>query len=531
MQLSVSQISINSETKVVSLGDTQVSRYCVLFAIASLLGHLFLHSYTSHQHYEYKSDHDNNYAVITANGKIKTDASILNNDVKDLHTFDKTITAAITNQGGTIPATDDQPIEPIQLKSHSKTDIKKLGNVTIASVNDGGTLSDILLRSGIDGQAAHLIATAVNAKYHLSKIRSGDTLQILKSRHNNSTDSVKIIINNKTLIFINKEKGKNQYNVNVAAAASNNNSISAPVAKNTTANTRTSLDALVRSSSVSAIVKIKVAARNFATSVRRQNVPRSVIHDVSNILHLLRTGKQIKSSDDIEFVYENNKSTNTGKLLFISLHNKKLKIYRYQTKSGSTHYVKQSGIILRDVISLIDRRDGLKMSYPVHNPVFGSGFGMRKHPILKRVRMHSGIDYRAKRGTPIYAPADGMITQAVSGRSGFGNHIKIRHNNTYTTLYAHLDKFAGKAVGSKIKQGEIIGYVGSSGLATGAHLHFEVHRNGRPINPSIMLANAVMKPDDGELKLNGKQMNMFKRYQIEVDRKIGSNQNILTASN
>ena len=131
------------------------------------------------------------------------------------------------------------------------------------------------------------------------------------------------------------------------------------------------------------------------------------------------------------------------------------------------------------------RTSGLKpftgrFSRPVSAPIT-SGFGMRFHPILKRSRMHNGIDFGARHGTPIQAAADGVVIASTYG-NGFGNMIILDHGGGISTLYGHCSRLA-VAAGQRVKRGQVIGYVGSTGLATGPHLHFEVRVNGRPVNP------------------------------------------------
>lgn len=113
----------------------------------------------------------------------------------------------------------------------------------------------------------------------------------------------------------------------------------------------------------------------------------------------------------------------------------------------------------------------------------------RFHPVLKRYRPHHGVDYAAPSGTPIKAIGDGLVVEKAFQRNGAGNYLKIKHNGTYTTTYMHLSKFAkGIKKGSRVSQGEVIGYVGSTGLSTGPHLDFRVHKNNQPINPLTMEA-------------------------------------------
>ncbi len=119
---------------------------------------------------------------------------------------------------------------------------------------------------------------------------------------------------------------------------------------------------------------------------------------------------------------------------------------------------------------------------PVKNPTVVSGFGMRYHPIYKILRRHTGIDIIGKKGTPIYATADGTVVTEMEGYSGYGITVVINHGRGYQTLYAHLSKQNVKP-GQKVKRGEVIGYMGTTGLSVGVHLHYEVIKNGEKVNP------------------------------------------------
>ncbi|MGE4340053.1 MAG: M23 family metallopeptidase, partial [Pigmentiphaga sp.] len=112
-----------------------------------------------------------------------------------------------------------------------------------------------------------------------------------------------------------------------------------------------------------------------------------------------------------------------------------------------------------------------------------SGFGLRRHPVLNRMRGHKGVDYAAPTGTPIRATADGVV-ESVGNQRGYGKTIVLKHHGKYTTLYAHMSRFAsGTSRGGKVSQGDVIGYVGATGMATGPHLHYEFRVAGNPIDP------------------------------------------------
>ena len=128
------------------------------------------------------------------------------------------------------------------------------------------------------------------------------------------------------------------------------------------------------------------------------------------------------------------------------------------------------------------RRASIPAISPVKNPTIVSGFGMRYHPVYKILRRHTGVDIIGKKGTPIYATADGVVITDPEGYSGYGITVFINHGHGYQTLYAHLSKSIVKP-GKKVRRGEVIGYMGSTGLSIGTHLHYEVIKNGEKVNP------------------------------------------------
>mgnify|MGYP003313416575 CR=1 FL=1 len=150
------------------------------------------------------------------------------------------------------------------------------------------------------------------------------------------------------------------------------------------------------------------------------------------------------------------------------------------------------------------------MKTPINGARLSSPFGMRKHPIDGFNKMHKGTDFAAPLGTPIMASGDGKVIRA-RWCGGGGNCIKIKHNSSYSTVYAHMSKFASSIFeGARVKQGQIIGYVGSTGLSTGPHLHYEVIENGRKIN------SQKLKLPSGKI-LKGDQRKVFEVNKIKID--------------
>lgn len=148
-----------------------------------------------------------------------------------------------------------------------------------------------------------------------------------------------------------------------------------------------------------------------------------------------------------------------------------------------------------EINNMIRNKEKLLAAIPAIQPVsnkslqrIASGFGTRIDPVYKVRKMHAGLDFTAPQGTPIYATADGKVKTAGFNAGGYGNHVVINHGYGYETLYGHMYKIKAKP-GQKIKRGEVIGYVGNTGKSTGPHCHYEVHKNGRPINPVYYFYN------------------------------------------
>jgi hypothetical protein len=156
-----------------------------------------------------------------------------------------------------------------------------------------------------------------------------------------------------------------------------------------------------------------------------------------------------------------------------------------------------------EIVNLAKNKEQMVACLPAIQPIsnkeltrLASGFGVRIHPIYKVRRMHTGVDFSAPRGTPIYAAGDGVITTVVSNLGGYGREVQINHGYGYVTLYAHLDNFNVKP-GQRVKRGQCIGYVGSTGSSTAPHLHYEVIHNGEKVNPVHFFFNDL-KPAEYE---------------------------------
>lgn len=182
-----------------------------------------------------------------------------------------------------------------------------------------------------------------------------------------------------------------------------------------------------------------------------------------------------------------------------------LRLLRYTLNDGSIEYFNEKGEGVRKAL----------LKTPIKGARVSSKFGKRMHPIRGYTRMHRGIDFSAPIGTPIFAAGDGVVKK-MGWQRGFGNYIFIQHNHEYGTAYAHLHKYAKTLKkGKPLKQGDVIGYVGMTGLATGPHLHYEIHHKGAEVNPQFV----NMAP---QRRLSGKALEDFLKTLRKVDEKIKS---------
>ncbi len=157
----------------------------------------------------------------------------------------------------------------------------------------------------------------------------------------------------------------------------------------------------------------------------------------------------------------------------LTLSGQPLKVYRHTNGRGFTDYYDEKGQSVRKAL----------LRTPVDGARLTSGYGKRKHPILGYTMMHRGVDFAARKGTTVHAAGNGVIDR-MRRNGDYGRYIRVRHKRQYSTAYAHLGRYAkGLRRGRRVKQGQVIGYVGSTGRSTGPHLHYEVLRNGRRINP------------------------------------------------
>ncbi len=276
----------------------------------------------------------------------------------------------------------------------------------------------------------------------------------------------------------------------------------------------------------------KINNKNFETKIIEKNLTKLLVYRESKITNsLYQTAlslgikpnvivefarlygfqvdfqRDIWKDDSFQIIYENFLNENgdiieTGNIIYanLNLQNKDLKLYRYEHEKNKIDYFDENGKSVRKTL----------MKTPINGARLSSSFGKRKHPILGFTKMHTGTDFAAPMGTPILASGDGLVVRA-KWCGGGGNCVKIKHNSVYQTVYAHMSKFAkGIKRGARVKQGQVIGYVGSTGLSTGPHLHYEVIENGKKIN------SQKLKLPSGKV-LKGEQRKSFEVNKIKID--------------
>tara|TARA_Y200000002_G_C22639027_1_gene646071 strand:+ start:206 stop:1552 length:1347 start_codon:yes stop_codon:yes gene_type:complete len=260
------------------------------------------------------------------------------------------------------------------------------------------------------------------------------------------------------------------------------------------------------------IVVKNIIKNNLYSSAVSSGVEPNIIVEFARIFGFeVDFQRDIRQGDWFEILYErfeddNNKVRETGKIIYASMYvnGEEINLYNFKFKNQEDFFDIKGKSITKSL-----------MKTPINGARLSSSYGMRKHPILGYNKMHRGTDFAAPSGTPIMASGSGTVTRA-RWCGGGGNCVKIKHNSTYQTIYAHMKAFAkGIREGKKVKQGQIIGYVGSTGLSTGPHLHYEVIVNGKKVN------SQKLKLPSGKI-LRGEERKQFELDRIKIDLKLAN---------
>jgi len=351
----------------------------------------------------------------------------------------------------------------------------------------------------------------INLNY---EIKSGDTIQkILKKYKVNNREIEKVIIEYKKYGKPNQLLVGNQIDIVIKKNASADNNFivkfSVPISKSSTiAITRNEENKIVSKKIITKLYKKKILADNviknnlYSSAMESKINPETIIEFARIFGFEIDFQRDIRKNDYFKILYEkffdeNGEFIKSGSILFahMSVNGREITLYKFG-KDRDYGYFDINGKSVEKAL----------MKTPINGARLSSPFGMRKHPILGYNKKHLGTDFAAPMGTPIMASGSGTVTRA-KWCGGGGNCVKIKHNSTYETVYAHMKSFAkGIKVGKRVKQGQIIGYVGSTGMSTGPHLHYEVIVNGKKVNSQ-------------KLKLpSGKVLKDDERKQFEIHR-------------
>ena len=348
------------------------------------------------------------------------------------------------------------------------------------------------------------------------KIKNGDTLvSVLKSLSVNNRDikEVSKIFNKNNfknfnqnqiikLTLENNEDYKGVLNILISVSRSKKIEIFKDLKDNTFAKRE-----IVTNLKKKIVLKEGVIKSSLYKSATNENISPNIIIEFARLYGFqIDFQRDIRKNDSFQIVYEtfideNGEIFENGNIIYANLilRGQYNQLYYFQKKNHNGHY-DENGKSIKKAL----------MKTPINGARLSSSFGMRKHPILGYNKMHRGTDFAAPEGTPIMASGDGVITKA-GWCGGGGNCVKIKHNRTYQTVYAHMKNFSNVAIpGSRVKQGQIIGYVGSTGLSTGPHLHYEVIENGKKINSQLL------KLPPGK-SLEGTSRKQFELVRIKTD--------------
>ena len=343
----------------------------------------------------------------------------------------------------------------------------------------GETFDKILNNYAIDKEEIKEIKKSLSEKVNLNKMNTKQIIQFSLDQTVNRIKEFTFQISSKEKIYLTRNIKDDKFNQKI---------ISIKLDKNI-------------------IFKENIILQSLYKSATDQNIPANTIIEFARIYGFqVDFQRDIRKNDSFQIMYEifeddNGKVYETGNIIFANL---KLRgadnSFYYFDKKGSEGHYDGNGKSVKKAL----------MKTPINGARLSSSFGMRKHPIDGFNKMHRGTDFAAPSGTPIMASGDGIVTRA-KWCGGGGNCIKIKHNSTYQTVYAHMKNFArGIKVGVRVKQGQIIGYVGSTGKSTGPHLHYEVIKNGKKIN------SQKLKLPSGKI-LVGKNRELFEIKRIKLD--------------
>lgn len=363
-------------------------------------------------------------------------------DAHEVNTVTQTSTVAAVSA-------PEVELETPKVESETPTEFEFQKALT---VNSGDTLSVLFVKAGLDNSLLHSILSTNKEAKHFTHLKIGQVVTF-EFDESQALQSVSSQLNPLETIYLEKKADTDSFSFRKDVA--------------TTQTVEKSVQGVIKSALFSA--------------TKKAGLPYGLALDMANIFgYDIDFAQDLRTGDEFELVYEekvlDGQAIGTGNILAARFTNrgKEFTAVRYTDKQGNASYYSADGSSLRKAF----------IRTPVDFARISSRFSLgRKHPILNKIRAHKGVDYAAPRGTPIKAAGDGRVTLA-GRKGGYGNTIVIKHGQRYQTLYAHMQGFAkGVRAGSNVKQGQIIGYIGTTGLSTGPHLHYEFQVNGAHVDP------------------------------------------------
>ena len=346
-------------------------------------------------------------------------------------------------------------------------------------INSGETFDKILSSYSINKKEIIKIKETLKKKINLNKLNTNQTIQFSLDKTNNKITEFIYQISNTEKIYLSRNIEKDIFSEEIISIK---------------------LDKKI-------VYSENIILQSLYQSAADQGIPANIIIEFARVYGFqVDFQRDIKKQDKFQVMYEiylNQKKEiiETGEILFanLKLSGQDNSLYYFDKEGSEGHYDKNGRSVKKAL-----------MKTPINGARLSSPFGMRKHPIDGFNKMHKGTDFAAPMGTPIMASGDGVVKKA-GWCGGGGNCIKIRHNSTYETVYAHMSKFArGIKAGVRVKQGQTIGYVGSTGKSTGPHLHYEVIINGKKVN------SQKLKLPSGKI-LKDKDRKLFETKKIKLD--------------
>ena len=350
-------------------------------------------------------------------------------------------------------------------------------------------------------------------------VQNNDTIEKILKKHNITTEDINNIASAVVKKKLSNIFAKTEVKIITKEdfGASKVVSLSYPINEITTVEIKRSKNGFVVNENILKLEKNEVVLsntikKNLYSSAIEVGIEPNIIVEFANMYGFeVDFQRDIRTGDNFEVYYEqyideNNVVRNTGKIIYASMfvNNKELALYNFKFDNKEGYYDVDGKSVIKTL-----------MKTPINGARLSSSFGLRKHPILGYNKLHQGTDFAAARGTPIMASGSGVILRAQKYK-GYGNFVSIKHNSTYVTAYGHMSKYGrGIRKGVRVNQGQIIGYVGSTGMSTGPHLHYEVIKNGKRIN------SQRLKLPTGKT-LTNEARNKFEVERIKIDVRLAS---------